>query len=315
LHFDYYSDLSHNWRAGKHMKLWNKFLRPNSIDEALHDLADSPAPVCVIAGGSDLMLELRQGSHTPVHTLVDVTSIPEMGALEVRDKVLFIGAAVPLNRLAESPLILAHAQALQEACCLIAGPQVRNVATLGGNVAHALPAADGTIAMMCLDVQAEVADMTGQRLVPFAELFLGPGTSALKGNSELLVGFHVPLSSPVQASAFRRIMRAQGIALPILNLSAWVERRKGVITRARIACGPSGPIPRRQFATEKLLSGKHLDDELIERALASLLSEVSFRTSPHRATADYRIIQAGVLLKEALSSAWDRAGVAEGGEE
>ena len=295
------------------MTLWKNYLRPHSIEEALHDLAESPAPACIIAGGSDLLLELRQGFHAPVETLVDVTTIPGLMDLEVREKVLFIGAAVPINRLAESPLVFTHARALQEACSLIAGPQVRNVATLGGNVAHALPAADGTIALMCLDVQAEVAGSKGRRLMPFVDLFLGPGKSSLKENSELLVGFHVPLSSPGQGSAFRRIMRLQGIALPILNLSAWVERRQDVITRTRIACGPSGPTPRRQAATEKLLSGKRLDDKLIERSLDTLLAEVSFRTSPHRSTAEYRLLQAGVLLKEALTSAWDRAGTSEGG--
>ena len=203
---------------------------------------------------------------------------------------------------------------MQEACCLIAGPQVRNAATLGGNVAHALPAADGTIALLCLDVQAELADISGRRLVPLAELFLGPGKSALMQNREILVGFHVPLSLSGQGSAFRRIMRLQGIALPILNLSAWVERKKDVLTRTRIACGPSGPTPRRLSKTEELLTGKRLDGTLLDLALETLLAEVNFRTSPHRATAEYRQDQAGVLLQEALTSAWDRAGIVAGGE-
>ncbi len=296
------------------MKLWNLYLQPRSIDEALHQLVESPEPVSIIAGGSDLMLELRQGSYPPVHTLVDVTRIPELTALELREGKLFIGAAVPINRLAESPLIIKHARALQEACCLIAGPQVRNVATLGGNIAHALPAADGTIALLCLDVQAELADLTGRRLVPLVELFLGPGKSALKQNRELLVGFHVPLNFSGQGSAFRRIMRLQGIALPILNLSAWVERKQDVLTRTRIACGPSGPTPRLLIKTEELLTGKRLDAALLDLALETLLAEVSFRTSPHRASAEYRQDQAGVLLKEAITAAWDRAGVVEGGE-
>ena len=150
--------------------------------------------------------------------------------------------------------------------------------------------------------------------MPLAELFMGPGKSVLKENSELLVGFHVPLCLPGQGSAFRRIMRLQGIALPILNLSAWVERKNDLITGSRIACGPSGPTPRRLAAAEKMLLGRQLDEKLLELALDSLLSEVSFRSSPHRATAEYRRLQAGVLLKAALLSAWDRAGGMQGGE-
>ena len=110
-----------------------------------------------IAGGTDLLLDLKQGRHAPVHTLIDLTFVPEMTVLELRGDELYIGAAVPVNRVALDPLTGTHAQALVEACDLIAGPQVRNVATLGGNVAHALPAADGTIALTALDAQAEVA--------------------------------------------------------------------------------------------------------------------------------------------------------------
>jgi carbon-monoxide dehydrogenase medium subunit len=290
------------------MKLWQNFLRPNSVKEALQALDSSPGPACIIAGGTDLMLDFQQGRHSPVHTLVDVTAIPALARLEVRDGVLFIGAAVPISRVAASLLVREHAEALVEACCLIGGPQVRNVATLGGNVAHALPAADGTIALMCLDAQAEIVDLTGSWRVPFPELFVGPGKSSLKSGRELLAGFHIPLRTSGQASAFRRVMRAQGIALPILNLSVWLERRNGRITRVRVSSGPAGPTPRRIISAEDALYGNPLNNEVIERSLAALLEEVSFRTSPRRATADYRRHLVGVLLKETLESAWQRAG-------
>ena len=129
------------------MNLWQEYKRPTSVAEAILALTSASGPVKPIAGGTDLVLDLKQGRHTPVHTLIDLTSVPEMTALELRGDDLFIGAAVPVNRIALDPLVGAHAQALVEACNLIAGPQVRNVATLGGNAAHALPAADGTIAL------------------------------------------------------------------------------------------------------------------------------------------------------------------------
>ncbi len=114
-----------------------------------------------IAGGTDLLLDLKQGRHAPVHTLIDLTFVSEMSLLELRGDDLYIGAAVSVNRVALDPLVGTHAQALVEACNLIAGPQVRNTATLGGNVAHALPAADGTIALTALNAQAEVASPAG----------------------------------------------------------------------------------------------------------------------------------------------------------
>src|ERR671919_2920390 len=141
------------------MNLWQEYLRPTNLSQALQAFMEAPGPVLPIAGGTDLLLDLEQGRHSPVHTLVDVTEIEELLALEIRADELFIGAGVPVNRIVLDQLAGGHAQALTEACELIAGPQVRNVATLGGNVAHALPAADGTIALLALNAQAEVASV------------------------------------------------------------------------------------------------------------------------------------------------------------
>ena len=292
------------------MKLWQNFVHPQSVAEALQAMAACPTPALIIAGGTDIMLDLKQGNHPPVHTLLDVTAIPELTRLEIQDGKLFIGAAVPLSRIAASPLVKEHAESLVEACHLIGGPQVRNVATLGGNVVHALPAADGTIAMLCLEVQVEIVSMEGTRQVPLVDLFLAPGRSALKNGVELLVGFHIPLRMPGQASAFRRVMKTQGIALPILNVSVWLERSNGLISRIRIASGPSGPTPRRIVSAEEALRNQSPSDDHIESAVDALLTEVSFRSSPHRASADYRRHLAGILMREALQSAWQRSGIA-----
>src|SRR5215207_8928449 len=201
------------------MNLWQNYLQPKTLAEAMDVFSSAPRPLAPIAGGTDLLLDLEQRRHSPVHTLIDVTEIEELLALEIRDDTLFIGAGVPVNRIVLDPLVQAHAQALVEACELIGGPQVRNVATLGGNVAHALPAADGTIALLALDAEAEIASATGTRRIPFNELFLGPGKSSLKHGEELLVGFYLPLSKNGQSSCFKRIMRPQGVALPIINLA------------------------------------------------------------------------------------------------
>ena len=147
------------------MNLWQNYIRPKNLTEAMDAFATAPRPLLPIAGGTDLLLDLQQGRHAPVQTLVDVTSIAEMTLLEQRGDELFIGAAVPVNRIATTPIVAHHAQALTEACDLIAGPQIRNVATLGGNVAHALPAADGTIALLALNAQVEIANATGTRRV------------------------------------------------------------------------------------------------------------------------------------------------------
>ncbi len=287
------------------MTLWQEYLQPKSLTEAISALANAPGPALPLAGGTDLILDLDQGRHPPVHTIVDITSVREMTPIETRGSELFIGASVSHTHIVESELIARNAKALVEACELIGGPQVRNIATLGGNVAHALPAADGTIALMALNAQVEVANQKGNRRVPINEMFLGPGKSALAQN-ELLVGFYLPLRSKNQASAFKRVMRPQGVALPIINLAVWLTREQNQIADIRIAVGPGGPKPWRALESESNLRGKLLNEEIISSGLEILLRDVKFRTSPHRASSEYRRHLAKSLFKDTLEAAWDR---------
>ena len=305
------------------MNLWQEYLRPTNLSQAIQAFAEAPGPILPVAGGTDLLLDLEQGRHAPVHTLLDVTSITEMTALEVRGDELFVGAAIPVNRIVHDPLVVTHAQALTEACNLIAGPQVRNVATLGGNVAHALPAADGTIALLALGAQAEVVSLSlsgatsdseersrsvATRRIPFKELFLGPGKSSLKHGEELLVGFYLTLTKQGQASCFKRIMRPQGVALPIINLAVWLERKDDLLSRICLAVGPGGPTPWRGTEVEKALIGKPLHEESMNVALEALLNQVGFRSSARRASADYRRHIVTGLFQDVIETAWKRAG-------
>ncbi len=290
------------------MNLWQNYVRPTSISEAILALKSAPGPAAPLAGGTDLLLDLEQGRHPPVHTLVDLTTVPEMQALELRGDSLYIGAAVPLNRVARHSLTTAHAHALVEACDLVGGPQVRNVATLGGNVAHALPAADGTIALLALDAEAEIASTSGLRRLPFEELFLGPGKSALKHGEEVIVGFYIPFNPAArEASCFKRIMRPQGVALPIINLAVWLERDGACIDKIQVAVGPGASTPFRARAAEDALTGRAFDERVRAAALRALLGEVKFRSSARRAGAEYRRRIVEPLFKDTLAAAWARA--------
>ncbi len=291
------------------MNLWQNYVRPASIEEAVTALASSPGPAIPLAGGTDLLLDLEQGRHPPVQTVVDLTCIPELSLLELRGDRLFVGAAMPLSQIALHPLAQAHAQALVEACSLVGGPQVRNVATLGGNVAHALPAADGTIALLALDAEADVAGPSGVRRVPLGELFLGPGKSALKRGEEILVGFYMRTRAGANAaSAFQRIMRPQGVALPIINLATWMRRNGPLVQGVHIAVGPGSATPFRALAAEAALRGMRFGEDALEAALEALLAEIKFRSSPRRASADYRRYLVASLFRDTMRIAWDRCG-------
>ena len=287
--------------------LCQEYLLTHSVEEALHTLSTPKGPARLISGGSDLLLEIRQGEYPPVHTLVDVSEIGEMCQLETRGETLFIGASVTLTRLANSAMVAEHAQALAQAASLMGNPQVCNVATIGGNVAHALPAADGAIALLSLDAQAEIANGEGRRKVALQTLFIAPRHSTLDPSGDLLVGFYLPLQKRKQASAFTRRTNPQGIPLAILNLAVWLQRSKDCITDIRIAVGPAGPVPMRMKAAENVFIGQVPSDDVLAHGLNGLLQEAHFRTSPHRATLEYRRHLAGILLKEAVSQAWLRA--------
>lgn len=289
------------------MKPWSYYTIAYSIEEALAALASSTGPAYPVAGVTDLLLEIQQGRKPPVETLVDITHIPELKVLEERQDKIFIGAAVPISKIVAAPLIQQHAQAVAEACNLIGGPQVRNTATLGGNVAHALPAADGMISLVAMDAIVEIAGPDGCRLAPILELFKGPGVSALNLKKEILIGFYIPQRKAGQSSGFSRVMRPQGVALPILNMAVSLERHQDVLASIRIAIGPSGPTPQRAVSVEQYLVGKSPSPEVLSQAKTLLSETIRFRTSPRRATAEYRYQLSGVLLDEVVIKAWQRA--------
>jgi carbon-monoxide dehydrogenase medium subunit len=310
-----YDDIDEKYRhpimVADPMTLWQNYHLARSISDALSALSNAPANSRIIAGGTDLLLDIQQGRHLHINTLVDVTEIPEMTAIDIREGEIFIGAAVPHNKITTSPIIKEHCHALAVASGLIGGLQVRNAGTIGGNVAHALPAADGTIALLALGAQAEIASPSGQRRVPLTDLFLGPGKSVLEQKVEVLTGFYVGLRDTGQASAFKRIMRPQGVAIAILNLAVWLYRVGERIEDVRIAVGPSGPIPRRMIEAENVLRGKIFSPELINQAYVALLGEANFRTSRYRATKDYRQKMVGVLLEDTLIDAFQLSSLSE----
>ncbi|MBI3763179.1 MAG: FAD binding domain-containing protein [Chloroflexi bacterium] len=294
------------------MSYWNHYYLPATVDEALTRLAHFDGAARVVAGGTDLLLELQQGRRPPVEALVDVTQVPEMTSISEREGWIYVGAGVTHTGIVASPLLIHAATCLVESCGVIGGPQVRNVATIGGNVAHALPAGDGTISLLALDAEAEVAGPSGRSWRPMAALFKGPGQSAVDCTRELIVQFRFRAAAPGEVTAFKRVMRPQGVALPILGMAVWLKSAPSggetpVVEDVRVAFGPAGPTPLRVVKTEAFLKGRRLNDETLSQAVPLLASEVRLRTSPHRATGEYRGELLGTLLERAVKLAAYRA--------
>ncbi len=290
------------------MNNYQEYLQAETVAEALELLAGSSRSTAVVAGGTDLLLELRQGRHPKVDRLVDVSGIESLRMISRDGDLITIGAGVTHKEIISSPLLQEHARCVVEGCGLIGGPQVRNVATIGGNVAHALPAGDGTVSLLALDTEVELVSAQGSTWQPLIEIFAGPGKVNFDRSKTLLTGFRFAARGDREASAFQRVMRPQGVAIAILNMAAWVKLAgSGAIERARISCGPAGPKPFRAQKTEQFLAGKKWDENSFQQASEILAGEVNLRTSPHRATKEYRHLLLPVLLKKVLDSAVGRA--------
>ncbi|MCJ7534329.1 MAG: FAD binding domain-containing protein [Anaerolineales bacterium] len=282
-----------------------RYIKAHSLAEALDTLLIEDQSKAIIAGGTDLLLDIRQGRHTSPDIFLDVSEIDEMRHIIVDGEKVFLGGAATHNEIVHSELLKEHAQCVVEGCGLIGGPQVRNVATIGGNVAHALPAGDGTISLLALDADVQIASSSGgTRWEPLVDIFEGPGKVTFDRKSELLVGFRFSRKNDREASAFHRVMRPQGVAIAILNMAAWVKLDSNdSIQDVRIACGPAGPRPFRAYQTESIIKGKMFNENTFNQACRVLESEVSLRTSPHRATKEYRELLLSVLLREVLDAA------------
>lgn len=293
------------------MQLWQDYHTPTSVEETIQLLSSYAGNSRIIAGGTDLLIDLQFNHSGPMlDALIDVTMIPEMTRMVEQDGSLIVGAAVTHTNIVKSALIEARATCLVESCGVVGGPQVRNVGTLGGNVAHALPAGDGTTSLVTLDAEAEVAWGDGRReWLPIAKLFKGPGVSALDSTRDLLVAFRFKLCGDGEATAFKRIMRPQGVALPVLGCAVWVklDESKQNYAAARICIGPIASVPARATEVEIALFGQPANDATLEKAVKIAHETLHPRTSKYRATAEYRDYMIETLLRQALPLAVKRA--------
>ncbi len=295
------------------MKLWNHYYTPSTVEEAAEILARYDGAARVVGGGTDLFLEIKDGRYPPVEALVDITHIVELTRINQNGDLVTLGAGVTHNRIVGDELLAARATCLVESCGVVGGPQVRNVATLGGNVAHALPAADGTTALMALDAEAEIWQDGQRRWVPIQDIFVGPGQSQLDPTRDLLLNLRFKLGTQREGSAFKRMMRPQGVALPVLGCALWVRLAVDgpIVEDVRICIGPVAPVPTRATSVEAILRGKAYTDALLGEAIQAARRDIHPRASKYRATSEYRVEMIDVLLRRAFPLAVKRASTGE----
>ena len=291
----------------KAVRRWQDYYTPSTVAEALDVLQRYDGQARVVGGGTDLLVETRRGLHRPVDALVDVTRIGGLGEIAEQDGYIVIGCGVTHTTIINDPLIIRHGTCLAESCGVIGGPQVRNVGTLAGNVAHALPAGDGTIGLLALGGEIEVNDQEGSRWIPLQVSFKAPGKSFINRFTQILTRLRFRPTTPGEGSAHHRVMRPQGLCLPIISMGARLRIENGTITDARISMGPVGPVPYLAEPAMAAIQDEPATQATFEKAADVALQCVQLRESKYRASRRYREQMIRTWLPIILDRASQRA--------
>ncbi len=288
--------------------MWQAYEAPASVEEALEILARYSGQAQIIAGGTDLIIELQEGKHS-VECLVDVTRIPGLDRIEQQGDWIVMGAGVTFRQVKDSSLLQEQGRVLAEAAATVGALQIQTVATLAGNLVSALPAADGCVALVALDAEAEIVDSQGRMWQPVSDLFLGPGRSAVDPSQQLITAIRFPVLKGRHGSAWERIGRRRALVLPILNcaVSVGLDKAGQHLEWARIALGPVAPVPFRARETEAFLAGSPATEATFVQAGDVAAREAKPRTSLLRASKEYRVQVLKVLARQGLERAVEQA--------
>ena len=255
-----------------------------------------------IAGGTDLSVVLADYLISP-DTLVDIAAIPSLLGVRVSGQGISIGAATRVAEIAAStalPVCLGHGARS------IGSPQIRNLATIGGNICTASPCGDTLAPLVALDAVFVLSSGSGTRDVRAEDFFLGPKKTVILPD-ELLVEIRIDARHLKGASAFRMIGKRNGQAISQVNAAVWILTEKGAISDARAAIGSVAPIPLRLRKTETLLKGRAVADIDMKQVLAAVDAEIA-PISDVRANVEYRRLVSGSLFRECLEEAFAASG-------
>ena len=274
------------------------YIIAKSAAEALDALLGGEGNALIIAGGSDVMVDIEAGKLAP-QTLVDVTAAEDMKGIRVEGGQLVIGAAVTLTEIARSPMVRQYFPSLCKGAGSVGSLQIRNSATLVGNVVTAQPAGDAAMAVAPLDPKFVVLSKDGTREVPMGEMYAGFGKSTLNSAAEVKE-VRIPLPADDEKASFVRLELRKSLSLPMLNVAAMAKVTDGIVQWARITMGPVGVGPTRALEAEEWLKGKALTPENMTEAGTLALRNAKPRSNPLRGSKEYREHALPILVRRSL---------------
>ncbi|MDL2253054.1 FAD binding domain-containing protein [Ruminococcaceae bacterium OttesenSCG-928-I18] len=290
--------------------MWNEFESPQSVQDALVILEKHGGNARVMGGGTDLLMQLKSKRQT-VECLVSTGKIASMKEIRLEGEKLVIGGAACAMQVQKDPLVRQYVPMLAQACAKLGAPQIRNAATLAGNVVTAKPAADSAVALTASDAVLEILGPT-PRSIPLIDAYAGLMQSAVDSTKEMVVAIEIPLPTGRYGSHFARIASRRAAALPILNAAAALcLDDDGNITKSRVVVGGVGPSPQRLYTLEDMLQGQRGTIDLIEQVCGASPDHVHPRDSIRSSAAARKGLLPG-LLKKCLLSSFEMATKKEG---
>ena len=276
---------------------------PNTVEDCLKILAQRGVEAKLLAGGTDLLPQMKNGVLKPA-LVVDLSGIARIRRVD-NGHGLRIGAAVTARELEVSPALRGPYAAIAESAALVGSLQIRNLATVGGNLCNAAPSADMAPPLVTLEAQAVIAGPGSERRVPMAEFFTGVRQTVLAPN-ELLVELIVPPPGPHSGGQYLRHTPRRELDIAVVGVASQLTLADGRCTRARIALASVAPTPVRAIAAERALEGHAVTPEAIERA-AALAIEAARPIDDQRGSIEFRKHLVRVLTRRTLTTALARA--------
>lgn len=282
------------------------YYQPQNIEEALEYLGREGAQV--LAGGTDLLNTIKIAGQQPP-SLVYIIGVKELDFIKF-EKGLTIGATTLLSEIEKDDRIINQYPALAESIHSIGGTQIRNQATLAGNLCNASPGADSAPALITLKAQAEISWKSEEReierkIIPLEKFFTGPGATILRPG-ELVTAILIPEAPPFAGSAFKKIARVK-LDIAKINCSVYLTRDGDLCNQVRIVLGSVAPTPVRARRVEDFLEGKKLNLSLLTKATKRATEDISPITDV-RSTEAYRRELVSVIIRDTLMKAWKRSG-------
>lgn len=277
-----------------------EYFAPKTLEEACFLLVRHGTEASALAGGTDLLVKMKQRRLVPVY-VINLKTIPGLDYIRY-DEIdgLRIGALATIQSIKNSVLVRRNYRVLNEAAGVESSVQIRNRATIGGNISNASPAADAPLALITLGARIVIAGSDGRREVLLEDFFTGPGTNVLQ-LGEVIREIHVPRLAPGSGGAYlKHALRRTDIA--IVSASAVLTLSKGVCTDARIGLGSMAPTAIRARKAEDVLKGESITDEVVKRAVEAAAGEAR-PIDDIRGYAEYRMLTLRTVVERVITGA------------